>query len=76
MGCNGMVGLSAGRRVAGGDSFWLRPVRLDGRLPGPDDADGGFRTPNWSLRYMRPQRPAHREGRRQQGTGLFFCRCY
>ena len=25
MGCNGMVGLSAGRRVAGGDSFWLRP---------------------------------------------------
>jgi len=27
MGCNGMVGLSAGRRVAGGDSFRLRPVR-------------------------------------------------
>jgi len=25
MGCNGTVGLSAGRRVAGGDSFWLRP---------------------------------------------------
>ena len=35
MGCNGTVGLSAGRRVAGGDSFWLRPVRPDGRLPRP-----------------------------------------
>jgi len=31
MGCNGTVGLSVGRRVAGGDSFWLRPVRPDGR---------------------------------------------
>jgi len=27
MGCNGTVGLSAGRRVAVGDSFWLRLVR-------------------------------------------------
>jgi len=54
MGCNGTVGLSPGRRVAGGDSFWLRPVRPDGRLPRPDDADAGVRTQNWSLRYMRP----------------------
>jgi len=69
MGCNGRVGLSAGRRVAGGDSFWLRPVRPDGRLPRSDDADAGVRTQNWSLRYRRPQRPAHREGRTQQGAG-------
>jgi len=27
MGCNWTVGLSAGQRVAGGDSFWLRPER-------------------------------------------------
>jgi len=69
MGCNGTVGLPAGRRVAGGDSFWLRLVRPDGRLPRPDNADAGVRTQNWSLRYMRPQRPAHREGRTQQGAG-------
>jgi len=69
MGCNGRVGLSAGRRVAGGDSFWLRSVRPDGRLPRPDDADAGVRTQNWSLRYMRSQGPAHREGRTQQGAG-------
>jgi len=25
MGCNGTIGLSAGRKVAGEDSFWLRP---------------------------------------------------
>jgi len=31
MGYNGTVGLSAGRRVAGGDSFWLCPVHPDGR---------------------------------------------
>jgi len=69
MGCNGTVGVSAGRRVAEGDSFWLRLVRLDGRLPRPDDADAGVRTQNWSLGYMRPQRRAHREGRTQQGAG-------
>ena len=69
MGCNGTVGLSAGRRVAREDSFSLRPVRPDGRLPRLDDADAGVRTQNWSLRYMRPQRPAHREGRTQQGAG-------
>jgi len=69
MGCNGMVGLSAGRRLAGGDSFWLHPVRPDGRLPRPDDADAGVHTQNWSLRYKRPQRLAHREGRTQQGAG-------
>ena len=69
MGCNGTVGLSAGRRVAGGDSFLLPPVRPDGRLPRLDNADAGVRTQNWSLRYMRPQRPAHREGRTQQGAG-------
>jgi len=65
MGYNGTVGLPAGRRVAGGDSFWLRPVHPDRRLPRPDDAEAGVRTQNWSLRYMRPQRPAHREGRTQ-----------
>jgi len=69
MGCNGRVGLSAGRRVAGGDSFWLRLVRPDGRLPHPDDADPGVCTQNWSLRYMRRQRRAHREGWTQQGAG-------
>jgi len=69
MGCNGTVGLSAGHRVAERDSFWLRPVRPDGCLPRLDDAHVGVRTPNWSLRYMRPQRPAHREGRTQQGAG-------
>jgi len=69
MGCNGTVGLSVGRRVAGEDSFWLCPVRPDGRLPRPDDADAGVCTQNWSLCYMRPQRPAHREGRTQQGAG-------
>jgi len=69
MGCNGTVGLSAGRRVAGGDSFWLRAVRPDRHLPRPDDADAGVRTQNWSLRYMRPQCQAHREGRTQQGAG-------
>ena len=52
MGCNGRVGLSAGRRVAGGDSFWLRPVRPDGCLPGPDDADVGVgRTPGNKHQY-------------------------
>jgi len=61
MGCNGTVGLSAGCRVAGGDSFWLRPVRPDDA----DDEDAAVRTQNWSLRYMHPQRPAHREGRTQ-----------
>ena len=35
MGYNGTVGWSAGRRVAGGDSFSLRPVRPDGRLARP-----------------------------------------
>jgi len=35
MGSNGTVGLSAGYSVAGGDSFWLGPVRPDGRLPRP-----------------------------------------
>ena len=35
MGCNGMVGLSAGRRVAGGDSFWLCPVLPDRHLARP-----------------------------------------
>jgi len=49
MGCKGTVGLSAGRRVAGGDGFWLRLVRADGRLPPPDDVDTGVRTQNWSL---------------------------
>ena len=44
MGCNGTVGLSAGRRVARGDSFWLRPVRPDGHLPRPGDADARPRT--------------------------------
>jgi len=39
MGCNGMVGLSAGCRVAGGDCFWLRLVGPGGRLPPPDNAD-------------------------------------
>ena len=69
MGYNGTVGLSAGRRVAGGDSVWLRPVRPDRRLPRPDDAEPGVRTQNWSLRYMGPERPAHREGRTQQSAG-------
>jgi len=69
MGCNGMVGLSAGCRVAGGDSFYLRPVRPDVCLPRLDDADAGIRTQNSCLRYMHPQRPAHREGRTQQGAG-------
>jgi len=71
MGCTGTVGLSAGGRVAGGDSFWLRPGRpddADGRLPRPDDADAGVHTQNWSLCYMRPQRPAHRDGRTQQAA--------
>jgi len=35
MRCNGTVGLSAGHRVAEGDSFWLRPVCPDGRLTCP-----------------------------------------
>jgi len=69
MGCNRMVGLSAGRRVAGGDSFYLHPVRPDGRLPRLDDADAGIHTQNSCLRYMHPQRPTHREGRTQQGAG-------
>ena len=68
MGCNGTVGLSAGRRVAGGDSFWLSPVRPDGPLPRLKDADAGVRTQNSSSRYMRLQRPARREGRTQQGA--------
>jgi len=68
MGCNGTVGLSAARRVAGGDSFCLRPVHPDGRLPRPGDADAAVRSQNSCLCYMRPQRPAHREGRTQQGT--------
>jgi len=69
MGGDGTVGLSAGCMVAGGDSFWQRPVRPDGHLPRPDNADPGVRTQTWSLRYMGPQRPAHREGRTQQGAG-------
>ena len=68
MGCNGTVGLCAGPKVAGGDTFWLRPVLPDGRLPRLDDAEAGVRTQNWSLRYMRPQCPAHREARTQQGA--------
>jgi len=44
MGCNGTVGLSAGRRVAGGDSFWLRPhPELEFTLcaPATSGAQGG-----------------------------------
>jgi len=67
MGCNGMAELFAGSRVSGGDRVWLRPVRPDGRQLRPDDVDAGVPTQNWSLRYMRPQCPAHREGRAQQG---------
>jgi len=63
MGCNGMAELFAGSRVSGGDRVWLRPVRPDGRQLRPDDVDAGVPTQNWSLRYMRPQCPAHREGR-------------
>ena len=63
-----MVGLSAGCRVAGRNCFWFRLERPDGRLARLDDADVGVHSQNWSLCYMRPQRPAHREGRTQQGT--------
>jgi len=62
MGCDGTVGLSAGPRVAGGDCFWLRPMR-------PYNSEAGVHTQNWSLRYMHPHHPAHREGRTQQGAG-------
>ena len=44
MGCKGTVGLSAGRRVAGGDSFWLRPhPELEFTLDAPatSGAQGG-----------------------------------
>jgi len=44
MGCNGTVGLSAGRRVAGGDSFSLRPhPELEFTLyaPATSGAQGG-----------------------------------
>jgi len=44
MGCNGTVGLSAGRRVAGGDSFWLGPhPELEFTLyePATSGAQGG-----------------------------------
>ena len=47
MGCNVMVGLSAGRRVAGGDCVWLRPVRPHPELectlyaPATSSAQGG-----------------------------------
>jgi len=44
MGCDGTVGLSAGRRDAGGDSFWLRPhPELEFTLyaPATSGAQGG-----------------------------------
>jgi len=50
MGYNRTVGLSAGPRVAGGTA---------------SDCIWSIRIQNWSLRYLRPQHPAHRDGRTQ-----------
>jgi len=69
MGCNGTVGLSAGRRVAGGGQL-LVASGASRRTPTTSGQCGRERPhQNWSLHYMRPQRPVHREGRTQQGAG-------
>jgi len=64
MGCNRTVGLSTGCRVAGGDSFWLRPVRWDGCLPGPH--------PQLKFTLYAPGRFGAQEGQNAAGRRLTF----
>jgi len=66
MGCNGTVGLSAGHRVAGGESFWLRPhPELEFTLYEPATSgaqgvqDAAVRRLNFLLMLKKPAFPSH-----------------
>ena len=55
MGCNGTVGLSAGRRVAGGNCFWLRPhpeLEFTFYAPVTSGAQGGQYTAGHRLIFL------------------------
>jgi len=50
-----------------------RPDALDAAVSLPDGMSPGGRTQNWSLRYKRLERPAHRVTGERQNARYFFC---